>query len=207
MQRWACIGGSHAVGTLPTGVSIDGVTGAVTVAPGTPAGDYSFEYQICHTANPTVCDTAKVTFTVTKDDVIAAEDVQKKEIGSNGGVVANITEISTLNNDPVVMNEVNVTIVDDAGISGITIAENGDVIIPAKVKPGTYTIAYRVCQKSDPSNCAKATITFEVKGYEIQAPNTGFGHQGGSLRTAILAGIVSVLAALGVYCGYRLKKQ
>ena len=195
------------VGALPAGVSIDGTTGVVTIAPATPKGDYSFEYQICHTANPTVCDTANVTFTVTNDDVIAAEDVHKGEIGSNGGAVANITEISTLNNQSVRMGEVDVTIIDGAGISGITISENGDVIIPANVKPGSYTITYQVCQKSDQSNCAQAIITFEVKGDEIAAPNTGFARLTSNWTAAVSATVAGVIAAIGGYRLYRFKKQ
>ncbi|NBL65906.1 hypothetical protein GV828_11915, partial [Flavobacterium sp. NST-5] len=45
-------------------LSIDPSTGAVTVAPGTPAGTYTINYTICEIANPTNCDTATVSVTV-----------------------------------------------------------------------------------------------------------------------------------------------
>jgi hypothetical protein len=46
----------------------------VLVAAGTPAGNYSLVYQICEILNPTNCDTATVSVTVTTAtiDAVAA---------------------------------------------------------------------------------------------------------------------------------------
>ncbi|WP_394757938.1 gliding motility-associated C-terminal domain-containing protein [Flavobacterium sp.] len=56
------------VGVLPTGILLDTTNGNVSVAPGTPAGTYTFEYTICEVgATPTPpgnCDTATVTIVV-----------------------------------------------------------------------------------------------------------------------------------------------
>jgi hypothetical protein len=48
-------------------LSIDPSTGAVTVAPGTPAGIYTIDYTICETADLDNCDTATVTVMVTSN--------------------------------------------------------------------------------------------------------------------------------------------
>jgi large repetitive protein len=46
------------------GVALDPVTGNVSVAPNTPAGTYTIEYQICERLNPTNCATSTVTIVV-----------------------------------------------------------------------------------------------------------------------------------------------
>ena len=49
--------------TLPAGITLN-PDGSVDVAPGTAAGEYVIEYQICETLNPTNCTTSTVTITV-----------------------------------------------------------------------------------------------------------------------------------------------
>ena len=44
--------------------AFDPVTGNVDVAAGTPAGSYSFDYQICERLNPTNCTTATIRVSV-----------------------------------------------------------------------------------------------------------------------------------------------
>ena len=53
-----------AVGTVPAGLTFNPTSGEVSVAPGTAAGAYSFSYRLCEVANPTNCDTAQVSLTV-----------------------------------------------------------------------------------------------------------------------------------------------
>ena len=53
------------VSTTNPGVTLDPATGAVNVAPGTPAGTYTLTYELCELLNPTNCDQANVTVTVT----------------------------------------------------------------------------------------------------------------------------------------------
>lgn len=52
------------VSTTNPGVTMNTVCGFINVAPGTPAGTYTLEYQICITETPAVCDTATVTVIV-----------------------------------------------------------------------------------------------------------------------------------------------
>jgi uncharacterized repeat protein (TIGR01451 family) len=53
--------------TVPAGITFDTITGDVSVAAGTPIGEYSFDYQICEIGFPTNCETATATVTVTGD--------------------------------------------------------------------------------------------------------------------------------------------
>ena len=53
-----------AASPVPPELSFDAATGNVSVAAGTAAGSYSFDYQICEVLNPANCATATVTVTV-----------------------------------------------------------------------------------------------------------------------------------------------
>ena len=53
---------------------VDLTTGQVSVPVGTPAGNYSIVYSICEKVNPTNCDTATVTITVTAPAIVAQDD-------------------------------------------------------------------------------------------------------------------------------------
>jgi len=52
------------ISTSNPNINLNVSTGNVTVAPGTAAGVYTLDYQICQQANPTNCDTATDTITV-----------------------------------------------------------------------------------------------------------------------------------------------
>ncbi len=52
-----------AVGPLPSGITLN-PDGSIDVAPGTPEGIKTFDYEICEAAIPANCATASVTFTV-----------------------------------------------------------------------------------------------------------------------------------------------
>jgi len=50
--------------SVPPELTFDPSDGTIDVVAGTPAGTYSFDYQICEVANPTNCETATVTVTI-----------------------------------------------------------------------------------------------------------------------------------------------
>ena len=60
--------------TTNPNVTLNPATGAVTVAPGTPAGTYTVTYQICEQLNPSNCSTATVTVTVGAAPIDAVDD-------------------------------------------------------------------------------------------------------------------------------------
>jgi gliding motility-associated-like protein len=68
--------------TPATGITLNTTTGAVGVSAGTPAGVYSFIYQICEVLNPTNCDTAIVIVHVFALGPVANPD----STGTNQGV-------------------------------------------------------------------------------------------------------------------------
>ncbi|MFD1298965.1 DUF11 domain-containing protein, partial [Lysobacter gummosus] len=74
------------VSTTNPNVTIDPVTGAVNVAPGTAAGNYVLRYRICEIADPTNCSEADVAVQVGAAPINAVDDTGTPVNGSTGGV-------------------------------------------------------------------------------------------------------------------------
>lgn len=77
-----------ATGSVPAGVTFDTATGSVSVAAGTPAGTYSFDYTICERLNPTNCATGTVSVTVAEPRTILTgivfEDLNYDDLRQDG---------------------------------------------------------------------------------------------------------------------------
>ncbi len=89
------------VSTTNPNVTINPATGAVNVAPGTPAGTYTLVYQICEILNPTNCDTATVTVTVGAAVIDAVDDSFGPIVGAVGGNTPSVLINDTLGGNPV----------------------------------------------------------------------------------------------------------
>ena len=162
------------VGALPAGIHLDTNTGEVTVDPGTPAGNYTFNYQICQATNTDNCDTATVTLNITSTTINAEDDdfVSNPVNGVTGGVAGNVfadngNGTDTVNGNPA--NDANtVTPVVVAGpnttLNGATIDPNGDIHVPAGTPAGVYTVEYQVCADEAPTVCDTAVATIFVDG-------------------------------------------
>ncbi|MFK7743893.1 MAG: SdrD B-like domain-containing protein [Roseobacter sp.] len=70
------------------GVTLDPVTGLITLAPGNPAGTYDVTYQICDALNPTICDTAVET--VTQGVLPAIEATKTQTVLDNGDGITGV---------------------------------------------------------------------------------------------------------------------
>ncbi len=162
--------------TVPAELTFDPATGSVGIAPNTPAGTYSFEYELCETANPDNCRITTVTVTVEAPAIEASDDTVTGIIGAIGADDA----INAFDND-----ELDGELVDPADITATvtTPAEpltpgapvpaldpaTGLVDIPAGTPAGSYTIEYQICETLNPTNCADATITIEVEASPIDS--------------------------------------
>ncbi|KAF1712607.1 hypothetical protein CSC70_03640 [Pseudoxanthomonas kalamensis DSM 18571] len=158
-------------GPVPT---LDVSTGEVTVPAGTPAGDYTIAYQICEVLNPSNCDTATVTVTVTAAPIEANDDALDPVNGSDGGSAGNAYDNDTLNGNPVDPTEITGTVTTPATpINGGPVptldVSTGEVTVPAATPAGDYTIAYQICEVLNPSNCDTATVTVTVTAPEVIA--------------------------------------
>ncbi|HQH15064.1 MAG TPA: PKD domain-containing protein, partial [Bacteroidales bacterium] len=154
-----------------SGIVLDLLTGEVTVAPGTPAGTYTFTYQICEILNPTNCDDALVTVVVTPPDILAVDDdFSGNPInGMDGGVAGNVLDNDLLNDDPVDAGDITISVVSDGGLTGVIIDSDGNLNVPPSTPAGTYTVTYEICEIINPTNCDQAVITIVVTASTIIA--------------------------------------
>jgi gliding motility-associated-like protein len=163
--------------TLPTGITFNTSTGAVGVNPQTPAGTYTFTYNLCEVgAVPANCDPATVTVVVSAAIIDAInDDLTTNPInGYDGGIAGNIFASNgsgqdTLNNIAIIPTQVVISILNNGGINGLSISNNGNVSVPAGTPAGTYTVSYSICEVLNPTNCDQATILIFVYAPPIDA--------------------------------------
>jgi hypothetical protein len=149
------------VGTLPAGFSVN-TYGILTIPSGTPFGTYTFTYQICDIANPTNCDTGTVTVIV-NNIIDAVDDYYTVETSSTPVILGDYTSNDTINGVVVVSSQVtNLNTAFDTGISPSGVAGDNSVILNAGTIPGTYTLAYQLCEVSNSDNCDFGFVTVTV---------------------------------------------
>jgi gliding motility-associated-like protein len=163
--------------TLPSGITFNTVTGQVGVNPQTAAGTYTFTYNLCEVgAVPANCDPATVTVVVSaapinaENDDLSTNTINGYEGGTPGNIfVNNGNGQDTLNNSTIIPNQVTISVVNNGGIVGLSIANNGDVIIPSGTPAGNYIVTYSICEVLNPTNCDQATITIVITAPPIDA--------------------------------------
>ncbi|MFA5974316.1 MAG: Ig-like domain-containing protein, partial [Lentimicrobiaceae bacterium] len=142
------------------GIVLNTATGEVTVAPGTPSGIYTIVYHICEILNPSTCDQAVVTITVTSA-LIEANDDAGTISGINGGIaVADILTNDLLNGNPITLSDITIGFISSTN-PGVTLVGDSVVVSPG-TPAGTYYLLYQICEVLNPSNCDQATVTVTV---------------------------------------------
>ena len=179
--------------TVPSSLTFDPATGNISVKPGTAGGSYSFDYTICEILNPTNCATATATVTVVAAPISATDDTTAPVNGGTGApAVIDALPNDSLNGAPATIATVTVAVVTPATpISGgpvpVLDPATGLVDVPANTPAGTYTIAYQICERLNPANCAPATITVPVTAGPIAATNdTATGINGATGASNVL---------------------
>ena len=147
-----------------TGITINPATGKIKIPTDATPGAYDITYQICVRGATAPCDTAKVRIIVTENVVptptINANDDPETQV-AKGGVV-DVLSNDRVNGDPATAANVDITIANDGGLTGVTVDPvTGKIKVPDNATPATYDVEYRICVKAATSPCdtAKATIT------------------------------------------------
>src|SRR5690606_19262476 len=172
--------------------------GTIQVAPGTPAGTYTYPYTICELANPSNCDDAVATIVVTETAILANPDTYGPINGATGSPDAgNALTNDRLNGQPFALSEVTLSVVTPASPVAGAVNSNvpvldpatGRVSVPAGTPAGTYTIEYSICEVLNASNCATTTVTVEVVEAPIVANDNTYGPVRGDLGNTNLGNI------------------
>ena len=130
-------------GTWPTGITLDPLTGRVTVAAGTTPGTYNVVYELCDKLTPATCATVSDQIIVTP---IVEPILENGTIPSTGGTVfTNIASNDKVNGVPAVLGTTGNATVAVSGTwpTGITLDPlTGRVTVAAGTTPGTYNVVY-----------------------------------------------------------------
>ena len=149
-------------GAWPGGISLDADTGAVSVLPTVPAGNYSLPYTLCDRFGH--CADSTVNFTLTAATLAAGGDSGSATAGQDSTPVANVAANDTINGQPVQLGAGGNATVATSGTwpAGITLdPATGAVQVAASVPPGQHTLSYQLCPlNGDP--CVTATVTLQV---------------------------------------------
>ncbi|MFL0120107.1 hypothetical protein V2703_15005, partial [Tenacibaculum maritimum] len=145
---------------VPAGLTLN-ADGTVTVAPGTPAGSYDVEYTICEVTNPMNCSSVISVVNVLGAPIVANNDTDASGLdtvnGFTGGIAGDVTENDTLNGVLVDDNDILITVLNEGGLTGVSIDGSGNLIVPSGTPSGSYTVTYQICEVLNPGNCDTAT--------------------------------------------------
>jgi len=148
------------LGTLPSVLTFDISTGAVSVNTNTPTGTYSFDYKICEKANTNNCSVATATVEVVNGLVANIDSYTNQTSGKAAVNVGNVTSNDKLNGTAVTSANTAVTPKTEGPLS---VDADGELTLEANTASGTYTLTYNICESgANPSNCKTATATVEV---------------------------------------------
>lgn len=81
---------------------------------------------------------------------------------TNGGIAGNVLSNDLFNGGTMNSSLVNIAVINNGGITGLSISNNGNLSVPAGTLPNTYLVQYKVCELADSSNCDTATAIVQV---------------------------------------------
>lgn len=173
------------IGTLPTGVSIDG-SGFIHVENTASVGTYTIPYTLTNNANGQT-SSATITLTIEQgqhSEVKAMDDVLTAVIGGNSDSVLLNDSLS----GGVTPSATDVTLTALTAPSGLTLNADGTISVANTVTAGTYTFDYQLCDNNGDCAVASVTLTVTAPAPTIQVSDKTFTLAQGATSTAIIQG-------------------
>ena len=173
--------------------------GNIIVPPHTPIGRYTLNYRICDNSQPSkdkslkpVCQTATVTIAVlqsvttsttttsttvtatTTPTIITLSDdtytlTTTESTTTTATTVGSVFTNDSMNGKPIDIQKVIFSLLPQSTPISFIITKAGNIIVPSHTPIGRYTLAYRICDNSQPSKgksfkpiCQTATVTIAV---------------------------------------------
>ncbi|MDP1726914.1 MAG: gliding motility-associated C-terminal domain-containing protein [Bacteroidota bacterium] len=159
------VGSAMKVTVAPTNshISVDTLTGIVSVTPGIPAGVYSINYSICDTSDLSNCSATVLIINVSAPIIIANTESASVN-GYNGSVnLLDVFANDSIHGNIVTAGSVTASIVTAASHAGITLnVGTGIVSVAANTISGNYSIVYRICDTLNTSNCDTSIVYITV---------------------------------------------
>ncbi|MFZ0007574.1 MAG: hypothetical protein WAK94_04980, partial [Steroidobacteraceae bacterium] len=162
-------------GSWPAGLSLNTTTGAVTTSATLPPGSYSVVYQLCDRNAPPNCATATDTLVV-RANIIAAVAAGTAVAGTPSTPIANVAAGGTVNGPPATLGPSGNATVAQSGTwpAGLSLnTTTGAVTTTAALPPGSYPVAYQLCDRNTPPNCATATDTVRLTANIVAVTASG----------------------------------
>ncbi len=151
-------------GTWAAGIALNTTSGAVTTTAAAAPGSYSLIYQLCDRHTPPDCAAATDTVTVSAA-IVPVAHTGTAVAGTASTPVANVAANGTVNGAAATLGTAGNATVAQSGTWPTGIALNtatGAVTTTAAVAPGTYSLAYQLCDKNTPANCSSIADTIKV---------------------------------------------
>jgi len=82
--------------------------------------------------------------------------------GAKGGTTAVVLTNDLLNGVTATLSTVNLTLVSNGGIGGLSFNSSGALVVPAGTTDGTYTVTYTICEKANPGNCSQTNVLLKI---------------------------------------------
>ncbi|TDO23585.1 Ig-like domain-containing protein [Sediminibacterium goheungense] len=126
-------------------------------------GPVDIVYTVCG-GTPNICTNATLHLLVSPLGIDAVNDdfTSKPIDGAKGGSTTTVLTNDKLNNNAVNANDINITIVNNGGITGLTVSSSGILTVPSNTTEGNYTVIYQICEKAQPVNCDQATVLITI---------------------------------------------
>uniref|UniRef100_UPI00404B80AE PKD domain-containing protein n=1 Tax=Flavobacterium sp. TaxID=239 RepID=UPI00404B80AE len=161
------------IGTINPNIQVNTNTGLVAVNAGLAPGVYTINYQICNENLPTHCDQGTITITIEQPQIEANDDDFSATtiISCIGGNTPAVISNDSFCGIAFTAANSNITLVNNGGISGATINNQGIISIPSNSNPGTYTLQYQICQMGTTVFCDTASVTIVL---ELRTPTFDF---------------------------------
>ena len=99
-------------------------------------------------------------------------DYTATPVTDEGGVAGNVFENDTLQSAAFTADEVTVAMLDDGGLTGVTIGDDGALTVPAGAPAGTFAVLYEICDVATPDLCDSAIATVRVVAAPVDEPPT-----------------------------------
>jgi large repetitive protein len=101
----------------------------------------------------------------------ANPDVGARSSATAGAAVASVIANDTVDGVPATLDKVSLALVSSSH-GGVTLNTGTTAVEVAQGTPdGTYTLSYRLCDRTNTANCAQANVTVTVRANAIYAGN------------------------------------